>query len=736
MEKKYYKDLNILRLVACISVFLYHLNILKGGYLSVIVFFVLSGYLSSNSIFNDNFSLKKYYLNKLLHLYLPLIFVVFISISAISFIESINWMNLKPETTSVILGYNNFWQLNANLDYFTRHVDSPFMHLWYIAILLQYDLIIPFICLGLKKIKDKISKLLPLILTIILSLGSIFYFYILCNQNIMSAYYNTFSRVFALLFGLSLGIYKKCYDNLIPNFLEGKIISKIITLFYLIGLVLLMVFFDTNEYFYLTMILTTFISIRLISYLTINTNDMNKLEKVIKYIVSISYEIYLVQYPLIFIFQEIELDNYIKILLIVLLTILISIILHICLNIKKEEKNKILKYLLRIIVLLITIFGIYKYIIAKDYTKEMKELEDLLNQNQEIMEQNNLEYEISLKEEKENYKKLLEEFDENEEKLKEYVTNLPIVGLGDSVLLGTVPALKKRFPNGYFEGVISSTCYEALPKLKSLKKQNKLGNPIIFNYGANGDCSNACKDQILDVIGDRTLYWINTTNKKLLWFNEKIVNYSKEHPNIKVVDWYSVSKGHSEYFYKDGIHMRSNGRIPFIDLIYNEIYNDYLEELKSKKQQLIDEYDKELKTKFTFYSNDLLLNSIENLKENFKNSNFVIDNFNIKSLKEKINKDIENEVLNYNVVLAFDSKFKLNNNDYEEIINLFKNNKVYIINVQNISINLENIEVIDFYKELKQNRNYLIADKIHLTKEGNDALSNIINSFQIENKGL
>ena len=29
----------------------------------------------------------------------------------------------------------------------------------------------------------------------------------------MSAYYNTFSRVFALLFGLSLGIYKKCYDK-------------------------------------------------------------------------------------------------------------------------------------------------------------------------------------------------------------------------------------------------------------------------------------------------------------------------------------------------------------------------------------------------------------------------------------------------------------------------------------------------------------------------------------------
>lgn len=44
--KKYFKDLNIIRLIACIAVLLYHLNILKGGYLAVCTFFVLTGYLS------------------------------------------------------------------------------------------------------------------------------------------------------------------------------------------------------------------------------------------------------------------------------------------------------------------------------------------------------------------------------------------------------------------------------------------------------------------------------------------------------------------------------------------------------------------------------------------------------------------------------------------------------------------------------------------------------------------
>ena len=63
----------------------------------------------------------------------------------ISFIPSINWLNLKPETTSILFGYNNFWQLSANLDYFARHANSPFIHFWYIGIFLQFELIFPFI---------------------------------------------------------------------------------------------------------------------------------------------------------------------------------------------------------------------------------------------------------------------------------------------------------------------------------------------------------------------------------------------------------------------------------------------------------------------------------------------------------------------------------------------------------------------------------------------------------------
>ena len=51
MNYKYYKRLDFIRVFSCLAVLLYHIGILKGGYLAVCTFFVLSGYLSVISSF-------------------------------------------------------------------------------------------------------------------------------------------------------------------------------------------------------------------------------------------------------------------------------------------------------------------------------------------------------------------------------------------------------------------------------------------------------------------------------------------------------------------------------------------------------------------------------------------------------------------------------------------------------------------------------------------------------------
>ena len=42
----YFRKLDLVRILSCVLVLLYHINIVKGGFLAVCVFFSLTGYLS------------------------------------------------------------------------------------------------------------------------------------------------------------------------------------------------------------------------------------------------------------------------------------------------------------------------------------------------------------------------------------------------------------------------------------------------------------------------------------------------------------------------------------------------------------------------------------------------------------------------------------------------------------------------------------------------------------------
>lgn len=730
-SKKYYKDLDLIRVVLCIGILLYHLNILKGGYLAVCAFFVLSGYLSCKSLFSKKkISLKEYYLNRISKIYLPLILVVFISIAVISFVPSVNWLNLKPETTSVLFGYNNFWQISANLDYFARHVNSPFIHLWYIAILLQFDLILPFIFIGLKKLKDKTKKIVPIItissLTLIFTL--IFYIYSL-KDNIMITYYSSFTRIFSLLFGVTLCFIHEYYGKLIPKCVKNKKLKRRIFYSYLFISIVLFIFIKADSILFpYMMILITLISCRMIEYGILESKKkLTKFDKCIKKISSISYEIYLVQYPVIFLLQYVDINWYLKIAIVIVSTVLISWLLNFVLKFK-EQKNKELRCVLGMIILIISLYGCVKYIVAIDHTEEMKALENQLAQNQEMIQNKQEEYKQKLEQEQTAYLESLANLESIESGLKEVVTNLSIVGVGDSVMLGAVTNLYEKFPNGYFDAKISRTAYVAHGILTNLKNNGMLGNPIVFNLGANGDCSLECKKEIIELCEDRDIFWLTVTNDRDVNVNGELKELSNMYDNVHIIDWEEISKGRYEYFIADGIHLTPKGREVYTNTIYDAIYNTYLEKYNKQKEELINEYEEKQKSKMTFFGNDILLNVFNNIESDYIDNKFIIEKeFNFKSIKTKLQEEISNDTLNYNVVFAFDSLAKLTSNQYKALIEMCKDKKVYVLKINEQTLDLgSEVTIIDFYNELQNHKEYLMPDNIHLTVEGNLALSKLL----------
>lgn len=730
-KKIFYKDINFIRIVSCLAILLYHLGILKGGYLAVCTFFVMSGFLSSISAFKkEKFSLKSYYLNRLKKIYIPLVIVILCTVFVASVLPQVSWLNMKPESTSALLGYNNFWQLGANLDYFSRHIDSPFMHLWYVSILMQFELVFPILFLILKKIGDKLHKSIPCILTGMLAIGGCIYFYqSSLNSNTMFTYYSTFTRVFSLLFGLFLGFLHGYYKPPVFKPFKRKISNRIIFYVYMICLLALFVLIDaSSSHFTLALIASTLITCRLIDYGTVfSTQKENKLFEKFG---NVCYEIYLIQYPVIFFFQTLYPDNSWNIVLIILTTLILSYILNGSLNFKSKKRSKPFFYLtLLFTIYLSSIGGLYLYL-AVDHTEEMKALEAKLAENEKKMAEKQKDYKDKFQKDEENWAAILDKLDLEEKEIENVVTSLHITGVGDSVLLGAVDALYKKFPNSYFDAEVSRSIWAAKEILAELKSNSLLGDTVVINLGANGDCSESCKKAIIEECENRKVFWINVTNDKDVHINEKLADLETQYDNLYIIDWAEESKDHKEYFYADGIHLNPTGQKAYTNVIYENIYKVYLEEYRAKKDQIIKDHDEEQKKKITFYGNELLINSYIQLEKKFPDAKYETDkDYTYDTLVSDIGKDLKKDSFG-RLILVFDRTMELNKEQIEKIANKYKNLEVYLVAIEDeIKIcSNENSKIIkiDFYKEIEKHPEYMMADRIHLSEEGNKELAKFL----------
>ena len=301
---------------------------------------------------------------------------------------------------------------------------------------------------------------------------------------------------------------------------------------------------------------------------------------------------------------------------------------------------------------------------------------------------------------------------------------MPVVGIGDSVMLGAVPNLYKTFKNGYFDAKVSRSTWKVSGIIDEMSDKGLLGNPIIINMGANGDCSYKCKKEIMDKLKEKDVFWVNTTN--LVNVNETLLEFSKEYDNLHLIDWYNISLGHEEYFYADGIHLTIKGRKAYTEAIYNAMFDYYSTDYKNKKDKIYSEHENILLNKITFYGDTILLNSFDNIKSVYKDGNFVVDKeITYDKLVNSINESISNNSITNKIVFVFNNKFS--NEEYKKLVDLCKGHEVYIVNTNKDSIKVNGVSVLNFYKEISKHKDYLMPDKKHLSSKGSKALSEFLN---------
>jgi hypothetical protein len=151
--------------------------------------------------------------------------------------------------------------------------------------------------------------------------------------------------------------------------------------------------------------------------------------------------------------------------------------------------------------------------------------------------------------------------------------------IGDSAMLGAVDALEQEMPNlVLIDAEGSRQASAAIDLLRQYRAAGHLGDVVVVHIGNNGPLTAEQFDEMMGVLeGVRKVLVVNLTVPPNVADPVAVPNDAvlaegvRRYPNqALLVDWYSASAGHPEYFW-DGIHLTPQGARAYADLISSHI---------------------------------------------------------------------------------------------------------------------------------------------------------------------
>ena len=598
---KKYNYLTILRAIAFFGVSLFHTysHFVPGGYLAVIIFLVLSGFLTVKTADNKTYDIKTKLKVKFINILSPVYLIMATSlIFSFIFARTIFDDSIKS-VLPVALNFENIRRIIAGDDYFNQLGNfNMFLHMWYVSLYMQFIAIFLIIDQFLNNPKKNNKRILVYSILTIISFVSIFLFG-KSPDDITRIYYAIDTRFSAFGIGILAYLINEKFD-------KGKIISestyKIAIL--ILGLVLIIPFFLVNgknisSYHAVFIIYTIAVGILiafLYNYERINIINHRKhtfLYNFLIYIGDRSFHLYLWQYIVqIFVVYLAPrlMDN---ILLNLLAQFLIVIVLsEICFQLLKSKNLR--KYILMASLIVFVILSITSLVLGNSKNDEIDNLRNDIKAsqekidlaNKEILEKNKKENlkKVEKKEDKplpetkkleDNFKeKSYDDFDFSKKEL-EYLSNLNVTAVGDSVIINADSYIRKFIPNFYLDGEVGRDMVSGPDILTQIKNNYGLGDLILVSLGSNGSANQSDLEKIMQIADGRDVYFVNTshTQSYMDYVNKNLASFTEKNDKAHLVDWRSFVKDRPDLLAPDRTHPNVEGSDDFAKLIMRKILN-------------------------------------------------------------------------------------------------------------------------------------------------------------------
>lgn len=140
--------------------------------------------------------------------------------------------------------------------------------------------------------------------------------------------------------------------------------------------------------------------------------------------------------------------------------------------------------------------------------------------------------------------------------------------LGDSVLVGAMRTLREQIPVAQMDakvGLQANILYHTLLDHRDAVTTRV----VVLNIGNNGTVREKTLRKILTALADRTVVLIDAAVPRR-WQdvnNALLRSVTPDFPNVNLMAWSEVSRGHPEYFSHDGIHLTAAGARKYVSEI-------------------------------------------------------------------------------------------------------------------------------------------------------------------------
>ena len=587
-KSRYIPALDGLRAFAVLAVIAYHLGMqwAPGGLLGVTVFFVLSGYLITSLLLiewdnTETINLPQFWLRRVRRLMPAIVLVIVCTAALCALLDHSLLTKLRDDMWAALLWVTNWWYIFQDASYFDAlGAPSPLTHFWSLAIEEQFYLVWPVVLLVAHKTGVKRTTMRNA--TLIVALLSALEMALLYNplDDPSRVYYGTDTRAFSLLIGAwlafvwpshMLGAQKSVHlTKQVRNVLDGV---GIVALVALLGLI---VFVDGFSPFLYRggILLASVLTAVVIAVMVHPASLLGRFAgtKPLVWIGLRSYGIYLWHYPLFLLMNPRNFTGetpwwmYLVQVAVVFACAAFSYrfvenplrkgaIGAFAKGVRSKEidppawlKHHVVPVLAGSAVTIVAVIGL----IVVPPTSAIGAADLLKDEQAHTSQMPELPVDDAAAES----------------------PKLDVLMIGDSVSVRAIPQFEETFPYGAIDAAVNRQLYAGQETFDYYNDQDIVGGVVVFALGTNGAATDEQIDELVAATGPgRQVFFVNTRSPQswVCQTNGAMFDAVYRHDNVHVIDWYTASAGHDEYFDGDGTHLTEEGARAYIGLVHDAV---------------------------------------------------------------------------------------------------------------------------------------------------------------------